>query len=125
MTLTLGVFFLFMLKHFTAEFLMQSPYMYLNKGTYGHFGGILHALIHGFLTVLILRGHPLLFFSDAVLAGLIDMMVHYHIDWAKVSINEKFGWKSNTSDKFWILMGFDQFLHMLTYIGIMAYFGLG
>ena len=48
--------------------------------------------------------------------AVFDAVVHYHIDWAKVVINERFNWKPESSDKFWWLLGFDQYLHALTYI---------
>ena len=32
-----------MAKHMVADFYLQTPYQYLNKGTYGHPGGFLHS----------------------------------------------------------------------------------
>ena len=52
--------------------------------------------------------------------GLIDMFIHYHIDWAKMNLNAKLGWGPTTHEQFWWLLGLDQFLHSLTYIGIVA-----
>jgi hypothetical protein len=107
--------FLLFTKHFIVDFLLQGPYQYLNKGTYGHLGGILHAFLHGIATLICLY-----FVSEYHLLSLalatIDMVVHYHIDWLKVNINNKYGWKCNSSDKFWVLLGIDQYLHALTYI---------
>ena len=40
-------------KHTAADFFLQTPYQYLNKGTYGHPGGLLHAAIHAVLTPLV------------------------------------------------------------------------
>ena len=89
------------------------PFLYKNKGTYGHFGGILHALIHSMGTFVVL-----VFFTPvevALLLSYIDGLFHYHIDWAKMNIGAKFGLKPDNSEWFWILLGFDQLLHFLTY----------
>ena len=43
------------IKHFICDFPLQAtPWMYTNKGTYGHNGGLAHASIHGLGTALIL-----------------------------------------------------------------------
>lgn len=101
-------------KHFAVDFPLQTPYQLMNKGIYGHPGGILHAGLHGWLTYIVL-----LFFTTwpmAVILGLADMFIHYHIDWAKVKINKKMAWKADQHPQFWTLLGFDQYLHALTYI---------
>jgi hypothetical protein len=95
---------------------MQTPYQWQNKGTYGHLGGVLHAGLHASATFLIL-----LLFTDAEVAfwlAMFDGVVHYHIDWAKMNINRIKGWKPDTHAEFWTLLGFDQFLHSITYIAI-------
>ena len=108
---------LFQIKHFFIDFVFQPPWMWQNKGTYGHLGGIVHAGLHGVVTVPILllaEVNPTLI---AILA-LSEFLAHYHIDWAKMNINAKMGWKSNTHNQFWILTGLDQLLHQLTYLAI-------
>jgi len=105
-------------KHFIADFLLEFPYQWQNKGTYAHPGGIIHAVIHGvftFIGVGIFPGVPLEF---AFICASIDMIIHYHIDWLKMNANEFFGWSTNTHNEFWILLGLDQFLHYLTYMWI-------
>jgi hypothetical protein len=105
-------------KHFIVDFPMQIPYMYQNKGEYGHPGGLLHALWHGIGTLAVL-----IFFTDLVTANLLagfDMFIHYHIDWAKMNLNKKFGWGPTTHEQFWWLLGLDQYLHGLTYVLIVA-----
>lgn len=110
------VMFALITKHFVVDFPLQSfPYQYQNKGTYGHLGGILHATLHliGSLVVLL----PILGYS-ALLVGVCvgEAVAHYHIDWAKMNINEKLGWKCNTSQEFWTLLGVDQYAHYVTYL---------
>lgn len=103
------------IKHFICDFPLQSfPYMYRNKGTYGHPGGILHASVHAIGTLIVL----LPFTGLALILAVLDMVVHYHIDWAKMNVNAKFGWKPDNSEWFWVSLGVDQLLHYLTYIGI-------
>jgi hypothetical protein len=48
------------------------------------------------------------------------MFIHYHIDWAKMNLNARMGWSANTHEQFWWLLGLDQYLHALTYIGLIA-----
>src|ERR1700679_790022 len=99
-------------KHFVCDFPLQAfPWMYRNKGTYGHLGGIIHAAVHLFATYFILS-----FFTEwALFAGIIDFFIHYHIDWAKMNLGKKLNLKPDNSEWFWILLGLDQLLHYLTY----------
>lgn len=103
-------------KHFIVDFPLQPRYQYSNKGTYGHPGGILHAWLHLMGTWLCFA----FFTKYAILVGLADAVLHYHIDWAKMNINKKMGWGPTTHEEFWWLTGLDQFLHALTYIGLVA-----
>lgn len=105
------------IKHFIVDFPLQKPYQWINKGTYGHPGGILHSALHGAGTYLCLMVYAPI---AAVYLALFDAVVHYHIDWAKVNINKKYGWKPDTHEQFWVLLGFDQLLHILTYILIVS-----
>ena len=102
-------------KHFIADFLYQPPYQWQNKGTYGHLGGIAHTAQHIGLSAVILAlfGAP-----PAWLLGLVifEAIVHYHMDWFKMNLNARKGWKCNTHNEFWILTGFDQLVHALTYL---------
>jgi hypothetical protein len=103
-------------KHFFIDFPMQKPYQWMNKGTYGHPGGLVHASLHSLGTFLVL-----IFFTGgelAVMLALLDGVIHYHVDWAKMNINKRMGWTATTHAEFWTLVGLDQLLHALTYIGI-------
>lgn len=111
--------FLLFIKHFICDFPLQtSPWMYRNKGIYLHLGGITHALLHGLGTWLVL-----VFFigQQALLYALIDFMLHYHIDWAKLNINKHYDLRADNSNWFWILLGFDQLAHHITYFLIVYY----
>ncbi len=111
--------FLLFIKHFICDFPLQtSPWMYRNKGIYLHLGGIAHALVHGVGTWLVL----VLFIGEiALLYAVIDFLVHYHIDWAKLNINKHYDLRADNSNGFWILLGFDQLAHHTTYFVIVYY----
>ncbi len=56
-------------KHFVCDFPLQAfPFMYRNKGTYGHPGGLLHAYIH-FLGSLVAVGCVTGNFAVALILG--------------------------------------------------------
>jgi hypothetical protein len=109
------IFTLLIVKHFIVDFPLQTKYQWSNKGTYGHPGGILHSGLHGIGTYLCLFWYAPI---AAVYLALADMVIHYHVDWAKMNLNAKMGWGPNTHEEFWWLLGLDQLLHYLTYVVI-------
>lgn len=111
------IFALLQIKHFVVDFPLQKPYQWMNKGTYGHPGGLLHASLHGLATMLCFW-----FFAPlaCIWLGIIDAFLHYHIDWAKMNINKKYGWKADQHEQFWVLLGLDQLAHQLTYIALLS-----
>jgi len=117
MNTVLLVLLLLTIKHFVVDFLLQNKFQWSNKGTYGHFGGVLHAALHGIGTYLCFL--PFLSSGEAYICGLLDAIIHYHIDWAKMNINKRMGWTATTHEQFWWLLGLDQFLHSLTYLAIL------
>lgn len=110
---------LLLVKHFIWDFYYQPAYMWQNKGTFGHWGGIAHSGIHAFTTYIILCffvSQPQ--FALTLAAG--EFVVHYLTDYAKMNINRIKGWTATTHDEFWQLTGFDQLVHQLTYVAIIA-----
>jgi Protein of unknown function (DUF3307) len=117
--LTLAAIAVLMLKHTIADFFLQTPYQYLNKGTYGHPGGLVHAGIHVALTPLV---YLLLVPSSLLLAGAIalgEFAVHYHVDWLKEQVTHRNGWTTRDPG-FWHALGADQLVHGVTYITLVA-----
>lgn len=103
------------IKHFLCDFVLQFNNMLKEKGTYGARGGLYHAGLHGWFTMVVL----LPFFPHvAILAGILDFLVHYHVDWAKVQLSKNL---SPQDRKFWIWFGLDQLAHYLTYIAIVVW----
>jgi hypothetical protein len=109
--------FLF-LKHCIVDFPLQTPYQWMNKGTYGHFGGVLHSFMHSLFSFIVLAPF---FGLIALPVVLVEGIVHYHIDWAKVRLNDHHKWKCNEHPQFWTLLGVDQLLHSWTYILMVWY----
>lgn len=114
----LVLFFWFSIKHFIADFPLQTKYQYLHKHDLNHPGGYVHAFIHGVGTIFVLGQTTTLLGNDLAIIATAEMIIHFFIDWSKMNINIKMNWKSDNSEYFWWLLGFDQFLHYLTYIGI-------
>ena len=114
---TLLLVLLLFTKHFIVDFPLQTKYQWSNKGTYMHPGGMLHAFLHG-------AGTARCFWWYAPVAcvslAIIDAFLHYHIDWAKMNLNDYFGWKPDNSEYFWWLLGADQFAHAVTYVWLVS-----
>lgn len=116
MNTILLVLILLQVKHLIIDWILQPAWMWQNKGTYGHYGGIVHATFNGLFTAIVIAP----FFGHFILVFLADSLIHYHIDWAKMNITKASGWGPTTHPQFWWLTGFDQFLHQVTYLGILA-----
>jgi hypothetical protein len=117
--LVLAAVTVLMFKHMMADFYLQTPYQFMNKGIYGHPGGVIHAGIHVALT-------PLVYFvlapGSLLLAGAIalgEFAVHYHIDWFKERLIHRYAWTARDRG-FWFALGADQFVHGLTYVALVA-----
>jgi len=117
--LVLAAVAVLMLKHAIADFYLQTPYQYLNKGTYGHPGGFMHSAIHVALTPLVylvlVPGSLLI----ALAIALGEFAVHYHVDWLKEQITHRNGWTAQDRG-FWYALGTDQLVHGLTYLLIVG-----
>ena len=105
-------------KHAICDGPLQTLRMVKEKGFYGRRGGLEHAAIHGAgsLIVLVLFGIAIV---PAILLAAAEMIVHYHIDFAKESIVRHRGWTQDDPHFWWALMA-DQMFHHFTYLA-MAY----
>jgi len=122
-----------LIKHFIADGALQTAYQYLNKGIFGHPGGIIHALIHGIMTFLVVLAWSLYFdisiwvVSIAAFA-IFDFITHYLTDWLKVRTTKKYRWSEMVmnddgtpkglmiySNNFFIALLADQLVHGLVY----------
>ena len=105
------------IKHFFADFVFQTQSQFKNKHIYGHWGGLLHAGIHGVCSIPLFAILPASGLSMAF--GLIigEAIVHYHLDWLKKNFVLSRG-LSTKNQRYWIAFGLDQLLHMMTYIAM-------
>lgn len=109
------------IKHFIADYLLQSAWMIRGKSSLTHAGGYVHTAVHVFGTVIILKIAGL---SAPVIITLAiaEFVIHYFLDFGKV----KFGADITSSEKprlYWALHGLDQLFHQLTYVAIIFVVG--
>jgi hypothetical protein len=107
----LGLLFV---KHWYIDFVNQSEEEVHGKGIYGNAYGIMHSLKHGIATaaIFMLALHN---FEISWILGMIDMAIHYHVDWAKININKRYNYTIE-NPKFWAWLGADQLAHSLSYL---------
>jgi hypothetical protein len=118
MTLFFGSLVLFQLKHFICDFVLQTAYIYRNKGIYGHPAGFLHAGLHAITS---LPAILLLTRSGELIATLVlvELAIHYHVDWLKLYVDKRFNFTMDKS-AYWMVFGADQLAHQLTYAAFLA-----
>ena len=115
MELILLVLVLLQIKHWYIDFVNQSNEEVASKAIYGDRAGIMHSAKHGLGTMLAITlvvTPAYIFF--AFICGIIDFVIHYHVDWAKMN----YGNRDITTPAFWNHLGLDQMMHQLTYIFI-------
>jgi len=109
----LNIFLLLLVKHAIADIGIQSMQGTLNKHNYRGKRAHLHYGTHGIgtaLVFLICGIGPI----TALIAGAIDWIAHWHIDYVKTSAIKSWSVEKNTV-KFWWITSIDQALHYLTY----------
>lgn len=117
---SLILMFALQLKHYCADFVIQTYAQTVRKGIYRDPVGISHSLDHvsGSLLSLLLASFivpislPLI-----IVLSVVEGILHYHIDWIKVH----YGTKDMHRGLFWNQFGMDQLAHQLTYLA-MVYF---
>jgi len=101
----------FQIKHFIADYPLQTQYMLGKMKTKGWILPLFaHSLVHGIITFSIL----IIFAPTLWYLALMDTMVHFIVDRIKASPNmlNRFA----IDDKFfWWSLGADQMLHHLTH----------
>lgn len=111
---------LFQIKHYWADFAIQTYQQTVRKGIYRDPVGLSHSLDHAVFTLIVLLVFNFFVYVPPlvmVVIALLESLVHYHIDFVKV----KFGCKDTTRPVFWHQFGIDQLAHQLTYVAIYWY----
>ena len=123
MTVDLFPLLLILFTHWVADFVAQSDWMAQNKSK-SHYALSAHVLTYTlilFLGSLFISTHDIvLFYSWAVFNGL----AHYGIDYITSRISSKL-YSEGKIHEFFVVIGFDQFLHtatlLLSYYYIILY----
>lgn len=104
------------IKHLFADFFLQTPRMLTGRGTYLHMGRAQHAGLHAVFSFgcLMLVSAPIPF---AVILCAVELVLHYHIDWAKGRYSDKVQHGPNDAG-YWRAFGTDQLMHQLTYVAM-------
>ena len=116
----LALLILFQLKHYYADFVIQTYMQTVKKGVWLHPCGISHSLDHVWTTLVVLLVFSMIYSIPAttiLVIGVLEGIIHYIIDLTKV----KYGSKDMTKPIFWNQFGLDQLAHQITYILIAAY----
>lgn len=101
-------------KHWYIDFVNQTAEEVAEKGNYLAGAGLRHSVKHGLGTALVF-GMLTTDWIDAVLLGILDFLLHYHIDWAKININRRYNYTVE-DQQFWAWLGADQLAHTFTYL---------
>jgi hypothetical protein len=102
-------------KHWVVDFVLQSDAQVKGKGLYGDRIGIRHSLEHTIGTLAALAVASIyveLSVFWIVVAAIVDGVLHYHIDWAKMN----WGNRDITTKAFWSHLGLDQMAHQICYL---------
>ena len=109
-------------KHYSADFVAQTEWMARGKERVTGWAAPLaaHAGLHAIGTL----GIALLFKPALWWLALVDLAVHGLIDRGKTMVAHRTRYPT-TDPRFWWLMGFDQFLHQVTNVALVAMLLLG
>jgi hypothetical protein len=116
---TLFLLLLLQIKHYYADFVIQTYQQTVRKGIYKDLIGISHSLDHIWTTMAALVVYSFFFSLSPwliILIAVVEGVIHYHIDWTKVH----YGCKDNTKPLFWNQFGMDQLAHQICYLLIAA-----
>lgn len=111
---------LFQIKHWYADFKIQTYMQTVKKGVWLDPVGMSHTLDHIWTSAVVLTIFSI-FYSIPILTIpvviLLEGIYHYLIDYTKV----RYGCKDSTKPLFWNQFGLDQLAHQLSYLVIAWY----
>lgn len=104
------------IKHWYADFKIQTYMQTVKKGVWLNPIGISHSIDHMYCTLVAFLVFSVLVtpISAFLILGIAfaEGILHYIIDFVKV----KYGCKDNTKPLFWNQFGLDQLAHQITYL---------
>lgn len=113
----LALLILLQIKHWYADFKIQTYMQTVRKGVWLDLIGLSHTLDHIWCTLVVLVVFNIFVPIPAwlmLITAIGEGIIHYLVDFVKV----KYGCKDNTKPLFWNQFGLDQLAHQLTYIGM-------
>ncbi len=113
----LALLVLLQIKHWYADFVIQTYMQTVKKGVWLHPVGISHSCDHVWTTLVALFAFSFIHYINPitiVIISIVEGVIHYFIDFVKV----KYGCKDNTKPLFWNQFGMDQLAHQLTYLAM-------
>ena len=106
-------------KHYLADFVLQGDWM--AQGKEREHGWLVPLTIHAACHAALTLGVALVVAPRLWWLALVDFAIHFSVDRAKSVVARKGRW-TPADVQFWWLLGFDQMLHALTDIGLVAGF---
>jgi hypothetical protein len=111
---------LLQIKHWYADFKIQTYMQTVKKGVWLDPIGLSHTLDHIWTTLAVLLIFSIFFpisLIKIIIVACLEGPYHYMIDYIKV----KYGCKDNTKPLFWNQFGLDQLAHQSSYL-VIAYY---
>ena len=106
---------LLQVKHWYADFKIQTYMQTVKKGVWLHPVGISHSMEHmvcSMLALLLFGAFVVINPITVIWLCIAEGILHYIIDFVKV----KYGCKDSTKPLFWTQFGLDQLAHQITYL---------
>jgi hypothetical protein len=116
----IALLLLFQIKHWYADFKIQTYMQTVKKGIWLDPIGMSHTGDHIWTSLVCLFLFSLFYPVSAgtiIMVAFLEGIYHYMIDYTKV----KYGCKDNTKPLFWNQFGLDQLAHQASYLAIAAY----
>ena len=116
----LALLLLLQIKHWYADFKIQTYMQTVKKGVWLDPIGISHTVDHVWTTLVCLLIFSLFHPISAVtivVVSVLEGVYHYAVDYTKV----KYGCKDNTKPLFWNQFGLDQLAHQTSYLVMVWY----
>jgi hypothetical protein len=116
----IALLLLFQIKHWYADFKIQTYMQTVKKGIWLDPIGMSHTADHIWTSLVCLFLFSLFYPVSAgtiIMVAFLEGIYHYIIDYTKV----KYGCKDNTKPLFWNQFGLDQLAHQASYLAIAAY----